>query len=67
MVIQLSIFSQDFREKSSKMVIRALNNHNDRETKILITIYILVIYIGRKLEHNFIKMSNKFTTFIFFL
>ena len=48
------------------MVVRALNNHNDRKTILFITIYILVVYAGRKLAHNFIKMSNKFTTFIFF-
>lgn len=43
-----------------------LNNQNTNRGICLITTYLLVIYAGRKLEHNFIKMSNKFTTFIFF-
>ena len=39
------------------MVVRALNNHNDRKTILFITIYILVVYAGRKLAHNFIMIG----------
>ena len=39
------------------MVVRALNNHNDRKTILCITIYILVVYAGRKLAHNFIMIG----------
>ncbi len=57
MVIQLFIFSQDFREKCSKMEIRALKNHNGRKIVFLITAYILIIYTGRKLALNFIMIG----------
>ena len=39
------------------MVVGKLNIQNTRKDAFLITIYLLAVYIGRKLEHNFIMIG----------